>query len=185
MNKENIKLKKGVVIWFFGLSGAGKSTLSEILNKKLLDNNIITRRLDGDIVRKNLNSDLGFKNEEREENIRRVSEVSKLFSEIGIVTICSFITPTNYLRNLAKNIIGEKLFIDIYVDCSINHCIKRDVKGLYQKALNKEISNFTGIDSVFEKPEICSLSINTENQTLEESMNNLIKYLKKHRFPNL
>ena len=173
-----MKLKKGVVIWFFGLSGSGKSTLSEGLYNFFLNKGILTRRLDGDIVRERLNSDLGFEKKDREENIRRVAEVSKLFSEIGVVTICSFITPEKYLRSLAKNIIGKDFFIDIYVDCSIEKCIDRDVKGLYKKALNKEILNFTGIDAIFEKPDNFRFSVNTEQQTLKASMDSLYSFLK-------
>lgn len=175
---NNVK-KRGIVIWLYGLSGSGKSTLAESINKKLLNNGITTRCLDGDVVRKRLNADLGFEEKDRKENIRRIAEVAKLFSEIGIITICSFITPKKEFIALAKNIIGKDLFIDVYVHCSVEECIKRDVKGLYKKALNKEILNFTGIDAVFEKPDNFCFSVNTEKQTLQESTNSLYSFLQK------
>lgn len=181
--KSNVK--EGIVIWLFGLSGSGKSTLAESVNKKLLANGIATRRLDGDVVRERLNADLGFTEQDRKENIRRIAEVSKLFSEVGIVTICSFITPKKEFINLAKNIIGKELFVDVYVDCSIDECIKRDVKGLYKKALNKEILNFTGIDAVFETPNNYCFSVNTEQQTLQESTESLYSFLQENYFLSL
>ncbi len=165
-----MKLKKGTVIWLFGLSGAGKTTLAEALNEKLVQEGYLTKRLDGDVLRKGLNSDLGFEESDRKENIRRVAEVAKLFSEMGVITICSFITPKETLRNLVKDVVGSDKVIDVFVDCSLEECIKRDVKGLYKKALNKEILNFTGIDAVFETPVHHSLTVNTENQTIEKSV---------------
>lgn len=176
MNKQN----RGVVIWLFGLSGSGKSTLAESLNEKLLAKGITTRCLDGDVVRERLNADLGFEEKDRKENIRRIAEVAKLFSEIGVVTICSFITPKKEFITLAKKIIGEAFFVDVYVNCSIEECIKRDVKGLYKKALNKEILNFTGIDSVFETPEYSAFTVNTEKETLQESTGNLYAFLNEN-----
>ncbi len=172
-----MKLKKGTVIWFFGLSGSGKTTLAEGLHKKLLNKGFLTRRLDGDLLRKSLNADLGFDENDRKENIRRAAEISKLFSEIGVITICSFITPKEDLRNLVKEIIGKETVIDIYVNCPIETCIRRDVKGLYKKALNKEISNFTGIDSVFEFPQNFSFIVNTEQESIEHSINTIAHFL--------
>jgi adenylylsulfate kinase len=177
-----MKISKGIVIWFFGLSGSGKSTLAEALDKKLTSEGVLTRRLDGDVLRERLNADLGFEEKDRKENIRRVAEVSKLFAETGVVTICSFITPTKALRALAKDRIGEELFVDVYVDCSIEKCINRDVKGLYKKALNKEILNFTGISAPFEKPESCRFLVNTEEKTIEECVENLYSFLKTESF---
>ncbi len=174
-----MELKKGTVIWFFGLSGSGKTTLAETLNKKLINKGFLTKRLDGDVLRRRLNSDLGFGEDDRKENIRRVAEVSKLFSETGIITICSFITPKEGLRNLVKEIIGRDNVIDIYVNCSIETCIKRDVKGLYKKALNKEILNFTGIDSIFETPKNHCFTVNTEQETIDQSINSIELFLKE------
>ncbi len=173
-------MERGLVIWFFGLPSSGKTTLADELHRNFSSKGILSKRLDGDILRDSLNSDLGFTEEDRKENIRRVAEVSKLFSEIGVITICSFITPKVEFRTLAKSIVGKDYFTDIYVDCSIETCIKRDVKGLYKKALNKEILNFTGIDSIFEIPHNPKFSVNTEQQTIEQSINNLCAFIKKH-----
>ena len=172
-----MKLKKETVIWFFGLSGSGKTTLADTLNEQLLKKGFQTRRLDGDVLRKGLNVDLGFEEEDRKENIRRAAEVAKLFSETGIVTIASFITPKEELRTLVKSVIGKENVIDIYVDCSIETCIKRDVKGLYKKALNKEILNFTGIDSVFESSKNHCFTVNTEKETVTQSVNSIVSFL--------
>ncbi|WP_095069345.1 adenylyl-sulfate kinase [Tenacibaculum jejuense] len=172
-----MKLKKETVIWFFGLSGSGKTTLADTLNEQLLKKGFQTRKLDGDVLRKGLNVDLGFEEEDRKENIRRAAEVAKLFSKTGIVTIASFITPKEELRALVKEIIGKENVIDIYVDCSIETCIKRDVKGLYKKALNKEILNFTGIDSVFESSKNHCFTVNTEEESVVQSVNSIVSFL--------
>ncbi|MBW1295409.1 adenylyl-sulfate kinase [Aquimarina litoralis] len=174
-------LQKENVIWFFGLSGSGKTTLAEALNKRLLKKGFLTRRLDGDILREKLNADLGFEEEDRKENIRRAAEVAKLFSETGIITIASFITPKEELRNLVKEIVGKDNVIDIYVECSLETCIKRDVKGLYKKALNKEILNFTGIDAVFESPKNHRFTVNTEEETVSQSVNSIVLFLEDKR----
>lgn len=164
----NIQNKNGLVIWLLGLSGAGKSTLSKILYDQLTQNNIPAFRLDGDDLRKGLNADLGFSVEDRSENIRRAAEVSKIISSKNIVTICSFITPLAIHRQIAKQILQENYF-EVFIDCSLEECEKRDVKGLYQQAHHNTIKDFTGIGSGFEIPEKPNLTLSTEHQTIEES----------------
>jgi len=151
-SKERLLNQKGCVLWLYGLSGAGKSTLATALEKKLHSEGIMTQLLDGDNIRTGLNKNLGFSDEDRLENIRRIAEVAKLFARAGIVTIASFITPKRALRNLAREIIGEEDYQDIFVTCSFETCEKRDVKGLYAKAKAGAIKHFTGKDSSFEPP---------------------------------
>ena len=151
-SKERLLNQKGCVLWLYGLSGAGKSTLATALEKQLHSEGIMTQLLDGDNIRTGLNKNLGFSDEDRLENIRRIAEVAKLFARAGIVTIASFITPKRALRNLAREIIGEEDYQDIFVTCSFETCEKRDVKGLYAKAKAGAIKHFTGKDSSFEPP---------------------------------
>jgi bifunctional enzyme CysN/CysC len=141
------------VIWFTGISGSGKSTLANLLDIELYKKNIHTYTLDGDHLRNGLNKDLGFGDSDRSENIRRAAEVAKLMSEAGLVVICSFISPFELDRKMAREIIGNAQFVEIFLDCPLKECIERDPKGLYKKALNGDIKNFTGIDSPYEKPE--------------------------------
>ena len=161
--------KPGIVIWLFGLSGAGKSTLALQLDDMLTSNGYFVKRLDGDALRSGINSDLGFSEEDRQENIRRAAEIAKLFSESGIVTICSFISPAKKLRETAREIIGENFFCDIFLDCPIETCVSRDPKGLYKKALSGEIKNFTGIGAGFERPDKTFLTVCTDQQTPQET----------------
>jgi adenylylsulfate kinase len=162
--------QKAVCIWFTGLSGSGKSTLAEALQQKLIENGNITQYLDGDLLRNSLNNNLGFSEADRLENIRRVAEVTKLFLNAGIICINAFISPTNEIRNLAKSIIGEENFIEIYLSTPIETCEKRDPKGLYEKARSGELKNFTGIDSVFEVPKNAKMVINTELYSIKETV---------------
>lgn len=167
------------VIWLTGYSGAGKSTLANGIEHRLFEKGIHTYILDGDNVRKGLNSDLYFSDEDREENIRRVGEVSKLFVDAGIVVIAAFISPFRKDRDQVRSIIEPDHFIEIFVDTSIQECEKRDTKGLYKKARLGEISNFPGISSEFERPINPEITINTENQTIEESVSQIIRQLKE------
>jgi adenylylsulfate kinase len=160
--------QKAVCIWFTGLSGAGKSTLAVALQQKLLSEGYITQYLDGDLLRSTLNSNLGFSDADRLENIRRVAEVTKLFLNAGIICINAFISPTNEIRNLAKSIIGEENFIEIYLNTSIETCEGRDPKGLYVKARKGELKNFTGIDAIFEEPDDESFLLNTGNYSIND-----------------
>lgn len=168
-DKETLLNQKGQVIWFYGLSGSGKSTIAIHLEKQLHARNILTKVLDGDNIRTGLNNNLGFTDEDRKENIRRIAEVAKLIAHTGVVTICSFITPNEELRSIAKGIIGEEDLVDVYVHASFETCEKRDVKGLYAKAKAGQIKQFTGKDSGFEIPDNPTLRIDTEIQSVEES----------------
>ncbi|MEZ5053516.1 MAG: adenylyl-sulfate kinase [Chitinophagales bacterium] len=168
--KETLLHQNAICIWMTGLSGSGKSTIAQGLEQKLHKEGFMTAILDGDNVRTGINKNLSFSEEDRLENIRRIAEVNKLFLSNGIITINSFVSPTNDIRTLAKNIIGEQDFFEVYVNASFDECAKRDVKGLYQKALNGEIKNFTGLDAPFEAPENPSLEIVTTNQSIEESV---------------
>lgn len=169
-DKENLLQQKAVCIWMTGLSGSGKSTIAQGLERKLHQNGILTAILDGDNVRTGINNNLGFTEEDRTENIRRIAEINKLFLQNGIVTINSFVSPTKDIRDLAKQIIGEEDFYEVYINASFDECAKRDVKGLYKKALNGEIKNFTGLDAPFEAPEDAALEIKTAEQSIEESV---------------
>ena len=181
--KESLLQQKAVVIWMTGLSGSGKSTIAKGLENKLYEEGILTKLLDGDNLRTGLNKNLGFSEADRMENIRRVAESAKLFLNTGSVTICSFVSPTREIRRLAAQISGSDDFLEVLVDASFDECAKRDVKGLYQKALNGEIKDFTGLDAPFEKPENPFLVIDTENTSPEESVEllftNVIKKIKQ------
>ncbi len=152
-----------------GLSGAGKSTLATLLDKELSDRDYLSQVIDGDIVRSGLNKGLGFTNEERQENLRRVAEVAKLFVGCGIITIVSFISPTRNVRLMAKSIVGETDYIEVFINAPLEICEKRDTKGLYKQAREGKIKDFTGIDSPFEPPENPDMEINTNDLTVEES----------------
>jgi adenylylsulfate kinase len=167
---------KGIVIWLFGLSGAGKTTLAKRLDEVLTLKGHFVKRLDGDALRAGINSDLGFSDADRQENIRRAAEIAKLFSDAGMVTICSFISPTNKLRQTARQIIGES-FCDVFLDCPIETCVSRDPKGLYKKALSGQIKNFTGIGADFERPDKCFYTINTDQQDVQETASMIIDQL--------
>ena len=169
-----------VVLWFTGLSGSGKSTLAHALEEKLFQKGCSTFVLDGDNVRHGLNSNLDFSEKGRTENIRRVSEVSKLMMESGLIVMTAFISPFNKDRNEARKLISSDDFIEIYCKASLETCEARDVKGLYKRARAGEIKNYTGIDSPYEKPENPELVIDTDQQSLEESMSNILDFLKSN-----
>jgi len=168
--KEVLLHQRAVVIWMTGLSGSGKSTVAKGLEQKLHHDGILTQLLDGDNLRTGLNKNLGFSDDDRNENIRRVAETAKLFLNNGTVTICSFVSPTLSIRKLAENIIGKDDFLEILIDASFDECAKRDVKGLYKKALKGEIKDFTGLDAPFEKPDSPFLRIDTEKLSVNESI---------------
>lgn len=165
-------------IWLFGLSGAGKSTIANILIKKLSEKNIPCVLLDGDELRDTVNKDLGYSDADRQENIRRAAEFAKLLCHQNIKCICAFITPFKSLRTLVKSILKEDVIL-FWIDAPIEECIKRDVKGLYKKALNNEIENFTGISSNFEYPveEEGVWHINTSNKSAEECAHEILSIL--------
>lgn len=173
--KEQQLQQRGVVIWMVGLSGSGKSTLARSLEHNLHDQGYKTMLLDGDNLRTGINNNLGFSEADRTENIRRAAEVSKLFASAGMVTICSLISPTEAIRAMAKEIIGEEDYFEVYVNCPIEVAEQRDVKGLYAKARAGEIKNFTGIDSPFEGPTAPSLELRTDLQEITESQQKLVE----------
>lgn len=168
--KEDFLNQKSKVLWFTGLSGSGKSTIASGLEKMLFSQGFFVQVIDGDNTRTGINKNLGFSLEDREENIRRVSELTKLFLNAGVICLNSFVSPTREIRNLAKSIIGPEDFLEIYVNTPLEICEKRDVKGLYKKARAGEIKSFTGIDSPFEAPEQPALELKTENKSIEESV---------------
>jgi len=172
-DKERLLKQKGIVIWMTGLSGSGKTTIAKGLERKLHDKGVLTKLLDGDNVRTGINNNLGFTVEDRTENIRRISEVAKLFLNNGTVTICCFVSPTREIRANAREIIGAESFLEIFINTPISVCEERDVKGLYQKARSGEIKNFTGIDSPFEAPDVNFTEILTEHKTVDESVEDL------------
>ena len=172
--KEAFLGQKGMTLWFTGLSGSGKSTVAVAMEKALAGKGIFCRIIDGDNVRRGLNAGLGFSPEDRKENIRRVAEVCKLFTQTGIVTLATFISPTRELRGMAKEIIGEDDFIEVYVSTPIEECERRDVKGLYAKARRGEIKEFTGVSSPFEAPLSPDIEIDTSALDIEESVEKII-----------
>ncbi len=176
-DREKIKNQKGCALWFTGLSGSGKSTIANEVEYRLNKKGYHTYLLDGDNLRHGLNKDLGFSFEDRVENIRRVAEVAKLFVDAGIIVLVAFISPFLKEREKAKKIVGKENFIEIFVDTPLKACIKRDPKGLYKKALNKEITEFTGIDSPYEPPENPDIHIKTLEQSVEEAGDFIISYL--------
>jgi adenylylsulfate kinase len=175
--KETLVGQKGVAIWFTGLSGSGKTTIGAALERELYSRGFQTRLLDGDNVRNGINKNLDFSETDRKENIRRIAEVSKLFIENGLITICCFVSPTEDIRRVAKDIIGEKDFIEVYINTPLKTCEERDVKGLYSKARRGEILNFTGISSAFEAPSDSAIEINTGNLAVEECVKKIINFL--------
>ncbi|WP_273125431.1 adenylyl-sulfate kinase [Metabacillus sp. HB246100] len=167
------------VLWFTGLSGSGKSTLANALARYLYESSIQTYVLDGDNVRHGLNKDLGFTDQDRKENIRRIGEVSKLFVDSGQIVITAFISPFREDRQQVKEILAENEFFEVYVKCSIDECEVRDPKGLYKKARNNEIKHFTGIDSPYEEPENPAITVDTEHQTIEQSVLQIVQFLRE------
>ncbi|REE01649.1 adenylyl-sulfate kinase [Marinoscillum furvescens] len=163
------------LLWFTGLSGSGKSTLASALETYLHQNGFQTYILDGDNVRSGLNKDLDFSDDSRKENIRRISEVSKLFVDAGLIVLTAFISPFREDRATARSLVGDENFIEVFVDTPLEECEKRDVKGLYAKARAGKIPNFTGIDSPFERPENPEVHIETVGLTVEESLNVLLE----------
>lgn len=179
-DKEGFLNQRSKVLWFTGLSGSGKSTIAEYLEKKLFSAGYFIQLLDGDNIRSGINSNLGFSLEDRQENVRRIAEISKLFLNAGVICLNSFVSPTIEIRQLAKDIIGEENFLEIYIEASLELCEERDVKGLYKKARAGEIKGFTGIDSPYEAPENPFLTINTGQHSVEESGDMLFQSILKH-----
>ncbi|MEM6766058.1 MAG: adenylyl-sulfate kinase [Bacteroidota bacterium] len=172
--KETALKQKAAVFWLTGLSGSGKSTIAKAIEKELHEMGYFTKLLDGDNIRTGLCKDLSFSESDRKENIRRIAEVSKLFVEGGIICICSFVSPTESIRDMAKEIIGEEDFKLVYINASLETCEERDVKGLYKKARAGEIKSFTGIDSPFETPLTPFYELKTDRKDIETCKNELM-----------
>ena len=169
--------QKAKVIWFTGYSGSGKTTLASALEQQLFERGYFCQVLDGDNVRSGINNNLGFSEADRLENIRRIAEVCKLFLNSGIITICAFISPTHEIRNLARTIIGDEDFLEIWVSTPLEICEQRDTKGLYAKARKGLIKDFTGINAPFEEPQNALLAIDTANTPLNSSLQTLLSVL--------
>jgi adenylylsulfate kinase len=176
-SRNNLNKHNSFVIWFTGLSGSGKSTICNSLEELLNTKKVNTFTLDGDCVRNGLNKDLGFSDEDRSENIRRVAEVSKILMNAGNVVLASFITPFQQDRDIVKDIVGENNYIEVFVNTSLETCIKRDPKGLYQKSKSGLIKSMTGIDSKYEIPKSFDIEI-LEHNTIEESVEILYGLIK-------
>ncbi|OEK07253.1 adenylyl-sulfate kinase [Roseivirga misakiensis] len=169
--------QKPLLVWFTGLSGSGKSTMANLLEAKLYSEKVKTYILDGDNVRGGLCKDLTFTEEDRVENIRRIGEVANLFLDAGVVVLCAFVSPFAKDRALVKELVGEDRFVEVFVDCPLEVCEQRDVKGLYEKARQGKIKNFTGIDSPFEKPTKPDIVLKTNEVESGELLKELFDYV--------
>jgi|SRR5665213_2283744 len=179
-DRERLLEQTAKVFWLTGLSGSGKSTLAAGLQRALHAQGKLVYVLDGDNIRAGINSNLGFSENDRTENIRRIAEVAKLFLDAGAITICSFVSPTNELRALAKNIIGENDFLEIYINSPLAICEERDVKGLYAKARAGEIKDFTGVNALFEEPISPALELKTNLENEDDSLQALISFVNRY-----
>jgi adenylylsulfate kinase len=172
--------QKGVTLWFTGLPCSGKSAVADKLAEMLKDRGYRVERLDGDIVRKSLTRDLGFSRADRDENIRRVTFVAKLLTRNDVFVLTSFISPYREIRAESRKEIGS--FVEIYTKCALEACIKRDIKGMYQKAIEGKIKEFTGISDPYEEPENPEILLETDKETLEESTLKVLAYIKEHGY---
>lgn len=172
--RQKLLSQKPILVWFTGLSGSGKSTLSNLLETELHASGLKTYALDGDNIRQGLCKDLAFTEEDRIENIRRIGEVSKLFLDSGVIVLSSFVSPFAVDRQAVKELVGEENFIEVFVDCPLEVCEARDVKGLYKKAREGKIKNFTGISSPFEEPENPDLVIKSDEEDPNYSVQRLL-----------
>jgi adenylyl-sulfate kinase len=172
--------QKGFTLWFTGLSGSGKTTIAIPVEQELRSRGLKVERLDGDIVRQSLTRDLGFSKEDRDMNIERITFVAKLLTRNGVGVLCSFISPYRARRAKSREEIGE--FIEVFVDCPVEECAKRDVKGMYAKAFAGEIANFTGVSDPYEEPENPEIVCHTAQETVEESTAKIIAYLEEHGY---
>lgn len=178
ISESNMKWgHKGFVLWFTGLSGSGKTTLAKLIEKELKSRETHIERLDGDVVRQSLTADLGFSKEDRDKNIQRVTFVAKLLSRNDVGVLASFISPYRATRDWVRSEVTN--FIEVFVDCSLEECIHRDVKGLYAKALAGEIPEFTGVSDPYEAPLNAEITVKTDEESIEESSAKIIRYLEE------
>ena len=180
-DRETLLKQKGVLIWFTGLSASGKSTVANEVTYQLHQMGKLTYVLDGDNIRHGLNKNLGFSPEDREENIRRISEVGNLFADAGLITTTAFISPYRKDRDFARQLLGDGRFIEIFVKASVETCEKRDPKGLYQKAKNGEIKEFTGVSAPYEEPLKPEIILDADSMTIEEEVKMVLDYLKEKK----
>lgn len=173
-DKEALLSQRGVLLWFTGLSGSGKSTVAIAVERELQRRGRLCRILDGDNIRSGINRNLTFSAEDRMENIRRIAEIGKLFVDTGIITLACFVSPMREMRELARGIVGEADFKEVYVNTSLAVCEARDVKGLYAKARRGEISDFTGVNAPFEPPVDPAIEIDTADTPIEENVRRIV-----------
>jgi adenylylsulfate kinase len=181
-DRETISGHKGCTIWLTGLSGSGKSTLAVALEKKLWERGVRSYVLDGDNIRHGLNKDLGFSPKDRTENIRRIGEVAKLFTDGAVINVTAFISPYRADRDSVRALMAEGDFLEVYVSCPVEVCERRDVKGLYKKARAGEIPEFTGISAPYEEPLKPELTVHTDRHSEEECLDQLLQHLEKHGY---
>ncbi len=181
-DKESLIKQRGIAIWMTGFSGSGKTTIAIDLEKELNKKGVLTQILDGDNIRSGINNNLTFSDADRLENIRRIAEITKLFVNCGIVTICCFVSPTEEIRAIANTIIGKDDFMEVFVNTPLEICEQRDVKGLYAKARRGEIKDFTGITAPFEAPVNPAIEVKTNELSIEESVRKILHFLEKKIF---
>ena len=175
--KEALLLQRAKVVWLTGLSGSGKTTIAKVVEKKLHEYGYLTQLLDGDNIRTGISNNLTFSADDRKENIRRISEVCKLFHNCGVITLASFVSPTNEIRRQVLEIVGAENVLMVLVNTPVEVCEERDVKGLYAKARKGEIPNFTGISAPFDTPDFDYLDVPTVGKTVEESADMILQAL--------
>jgi len=180
--REKISGHKGCTVWLTGLSGSGKSTIANMLEKALWERGVRSYVLDGDNIRHGLNKDLGFSPEDRTENIRRIGEVAALFTDAGVINVTAFISPYRGDRDRVRATMKPGDFIEVFIDCDIDECEKRDPKGLYKKARAGQIPEFTGISAPYEAPEKAELVVKNTRQTAEQSLQEIIGYLERNGY---
>jgi len=179
-SRSQQKKQKPCILWFTGLSASGKSTVADALEQKLFEMGHHTYLLDGDNVRHGLNKDLGFSDRERVENIRRIGETAKLFTDAGLIVLSAFISPFRSDRQMVRSLVEKTEFVEIFMSTPLRVCENRDPKGLYKKARDGQIKNFTGIDSEYEVPVSPEITLNTDESDVNECVNNIIDFLKSN-----
>lgn len=180
LDRSKQKKQKPCILWFTGLSGAGKSTVADAVEQKLFELGHHTYLLDGDNVRHGLNKDLGFSDADRVENIRRIGEIAKLFADAGLIVMSAFISPFRSDRQMVRDLVEQKEFVEVYISTPLSTCEERDPKGLYKKARSGQIKNFTGIDSDYEVPHHPEVTLNTAELDVNECVDRVISYLKQN-----